>query len=652
MTAAEPRATALATLIRLLEPRPGRLEFALRVALICALTALVVELYQTPDPALTIYVVFFLNRADRTTSLIMNIAMLVLVSIVIGLVLLVAMVVIDDAMWRTISIAAISFGLLFLASASRLRPVGGTIALIVGYALDLLGLVQLGEEATRGLLYAWLFVGIPVGVSIVVNLLLAPAPLRLAERDIARRLALAAAMLRGPDATVRRRFRAAAREGVVEIEGWLKRAGLERTAPAADIAALRQAAHSTVSLIGAIDVLDRNPEAALPAPLRADLARTLDEMAAILRSGGYPLKIAWRAPDVSAPLATQALADIEDALVRFADPPVADVPDPGPPKEHRGFFEQDAFTNPAHVRYALKTTAAALFCYILYSLLDWPGIHTCFITCYIVSLGTAAETAEKLSLRILGCIVGAAAGIAAILFLVPSLASIGALMAVVFVGALASAYIAAGSPRISYAGFQIAFAFFLCVVQGAAPSFDMATARDRVIGILLGNLVVFLVFTRVWPVSVSIRIDPAIASLLRRLGAMTRAANRRMRRAASAEAQAALGAIEADLDLVRYEPVSVRPDQGWLAARQGAAREIGALEGLLLVSPDQDTRFSAHVAGRLEALATRLDSPGTPLVPPDDAPPAGPLHAIIATHMGKLEAVLGGETEGGVHASA
>ena len=60
-------------------------------------------------------------------------------------------------------------------------------------------------------------------------------------------------------------------------------------------------------------------------------------------------------------------------------------------------------------------------------------------------------------------------------------------MIIVFLVALASAWIAAGDERIAYAGFQIAFAFFLCVIQGAGPSFDMVTARDRVIGILLGN---------------------------------------------------------------------------------------------------------------------------------------------------------------------
>src|SRR5262249_29807178 len=154
-----------------------------------------------------------------------------------------------------------------------------------------------------------------------------------------------------------------------------------------------------------------------------------------------------------------------------------------------GFFAPDAFTNPAHVRYALKTTSAAMICYIFYSVLDWPNIHTALITCYIVSLPTAAETIEKLSLRIGGCLIGAAIGLASMVFVLPHLTTIGALLAVVALGTLPAAWIAAGGPRISYAGFQVAFAFFLCVLQGPAPAFDLAIARDRVIGILIGNLV-------------------------------------------------------------------------------------------------------------------------------------------------------------------
>jgi hypothetical protein len=92
--------------------------------------------------------------------------MLILMSLIISATILVAMVVIDQPAWRVASMTAISLGLLFMASASKLRPVAGIVALIVAYALDLLGAVHGGEIATRALLYAWLFVGIPAAVSI------------------------------------------------------------------------------------------------------------------------------------------------------------------------------------------------------------------------------------------------------------------------------------------------------------------------------------------------------------------------------------------------------------------------------------------------------------------------------------------------------
>ncbi len=434
--------------LSLLRPFPGRLEFAARLALICALTTLVVEIYQTPDPALTAYVAFFVMKPDRTTSVILSIVMVLLISIIIGLVILVSMAVIDQPAWRVASMAMISFGLLFLASASKLKPVGSIIALIAAYALDLLSKAQIGELATRGLLYAWLFVTIPASVSVIVNLFLGPPPRRLIERALAHRLALAAAMLRGPDHHKREAFAEALSEGTGELLTWLKLAGAEKTSPAEDIAALRQAAESIVPILLLVDMIDRNPEGMLPGSLKGHIADVLDEMASILSAARYPVEISLR--DDGAPLspsAAEILADMKEALARFTAAPLPDLPPPSPEKAKGGFFLPDAFTNSEHVHYALKTTAAAMFCYATYTLLDWPGIHTSLITCYIVALGTTGETVEKLTLRILGCLLGAAMGIAAIVFLMPNFTSIGALMAVVFVATLASGWVAGGSPR-------------------------------------------------------------------------------------------------------------------------------------------------------------------------------------------------------------
>ncbi|MCP5433816.1 MAG: FUSC family protein, partial [Alphaproteobacteria bacterium] len=385
-SAADLRLGPLAPLADLLEPRPGRVEFALRLALICALTGLVAEIYQTPSPALTIYVAFFLNRSDRASSLLMNVAMVLVISIVIGLVFLVAQLVIDDPMWRVSAMAAISVAFLFLGSASKLRPVGATLALIVAYALDLLGNIPVGEAATRALLYAWLFVGIPASVSIVVNLLCATPPKRLAERLLAWRLRLAAGKLTGGDERSDRAFREALREGVQPIERLLHLAKMEHASPVRELAALRQAAGSTFALMSAIDVMDRVPVTDVTVDLRRRIAGALDEMASEFDAGALPAGMVWEgvAPEAGLdPLTAELLVEIRSILEAFARPTEERAPSvPAEPKS--GFFEADAFTNPDHVRYALKTTAAAMSCYVLYSLLDWPGIHTCFITCYIV----------------------------------------------------------------------------------------------------------------------------------------------------------------------------------------------------------------------------------------------------------------------------
>ncbi|MFM0738759.1 FUSC family protein [Paraburkholderia xenovorans] len=606
-----------ADILKLLAPYPGRAQMALRIALICALTAYVTSAYGTPEAAISAYVVFFLNRPDRVLSVVLGSALLVLVTLIIGVVVVVAMFALDDPLWRVACIAALSFALLFVTSASKLRPVGAIIAMIVGFALDELGSVPFGEVATRALLYAWLMVAIPIAISIGVNLLFAPSPRKLAGRELARRLRLAARSLQAAGLadstdniestdhvdTTRDALATCLREGDAELGTWLKLSVVDGSSARADVGALRQAVSSTLAILLAADLALREPSARLPASFVQPIATTLEDMARMFDMGGYPVDIELKLPEASAllPLARIVAEDLRRAITGFAVPDA--VKETAPPAAKRGgFFLPDAFTNRDHVRYALKTTVAAMFCYVLYSQLDWPGIHTCFITVYMVSLGTTAETVEKMTLRIVGCLIGAVLGIAAIVHLVPALTSVAGLMALVFVGAWLSAWVAFGSPRIAYAGFQIALVFFMCVLQGAAPGYDLTVARDRTIGILIGNVVVYLVFTRVWPVSVAGRVDATLGALQQQWARLTKLAHAGARRTQAASAIAQRGALEQDLALMHYEPSWVRPDAQWLAERRSTLAKLNALEEPMFLLAERQPG-DATIDGWLERVA-------------------------------------------------
>ena len=185
-----------------------------------------------------------------------------------------------------------------------------------------------------------------------------------------------------------------------------------------------------------------------------------------------------------------------------------------PPKsksepDGRSLFKPDAFTNPAHVQFALKVTLGAMFCYIFYSAIDWPGIHTAFITCTFIALESTEATLYKGTLRIVGCVIGGTLGLFTIVFLMPHMETIASLVLVVACASAIAGWVATGSEQVSYAGLQIAFAFFYSVFQGFAPDTDLDNVRNRIVGILLGLLVTAFGFHYIWPERA--RIEPRTA---------------------------------------------------------------------------------------------------------------------------------------------
>ena len=61
-----------------------------------------------------------------------------------------------------------------------------------------------------------------------------------------------------------------------------------------------------------------------------------------------------------------------------------------------------------------------------------------------------------------------------------------------------SSWIATSSPRLSYLGVQLALAFYLINLQEFTIQISLSIARDRVFGVLLGLMSMWLIYDRLW----------------------------------------------------------------------------------------------------------------------------------------------------------
>ena len=164
-----------------------------------------------------------------------------------------------------------------------------------------------------------------------------------------------------------------------------------------------------------------------------------------------------------------------------------------------------------------KSLSQRCFVTSFISAIDWSGIHTALITCTFIALESTGATLHKGVLRISGCVIGGALALFTIVFLMPHMDTIASLVVVVACASAIAGWVATGSELISYAGLQIAFAFFYSVFQGYAPDTDLDNVRNRVVGILFGLIVTGLVFRYIWPERTIDRLRAALRAALRQL---------------------------------------------------------------------------------------------------------------------------------------
>lgn len=197
----------------------------------------------------------------------------------------------------------------------------------------------------------------------------------------------------------------------------------------------------------------------------------------LLQEVAETVALLWQAFAGSQPLDPQLLTE--------GDPPRA------------GLFAPAALADPEHLKFALKGCCAAGACYIIYSGVDWQGISTAVTTCLLTALSTIGSSRQKQVLRFGGAVMGGfVIGLGSQIFILPHLDSIFG-FTIFFMAVIAfAAWFMTSSPRLSYFGLQIAVAFCLINLQEFAIQTSLAVARDRVVGILLGLFMMWLVFDR------------------------------------------------------------------------------------------------------------------------------------------------------------
>lgn len=540
------------------QPFPGRFGRTWRIALLCAIVAATSMILKIPEAAISCYLVIFVMKEDAVETCLMAIGVIGLATLVVALMIPLVNATVESPQTRLAVMFGVSFVFLFLSSVTPLGEQAAVVALIVAFIMTLVTYVPIGQIGDQGLLMAWKMACMPMALMILFCLVFGTPSHVLVRRRIVERLEAAADRIDACESP----------EALVELLGEGNEDLRKRIAM---VKALHLVDRATSTwMTGAIETSYRALLAASALPPGADhrakasLAAQLRHAATAISQGARP---ACTFPDATDG-ATRADTALRDALVGLAAPDGGGASQPARPQ----LLAADAFTNPEHHRYALKTTIAAILCYLIYTGIQWDGIHTAMITVYVAALGTIAETVRKLTLRIAGCLIGAAMGWFVLAFVMPSLTSVGGLAGMVFGGILVAAWIAVGTERIQYVGFQVALAFMLTTLNGFGPSFEISQATNRIYGILLGIFVVYLVFTQFWPKSVAGDIRARLRDALDaidRISALPRA-EMHARAAAASEAQIALAKAEDLLDIAPFEPMSNRVPMAEIARLRGA----------------------------------------------------------------------------------
>jgi multidrug resistance protein MdtO len=287
-----------------------------------------------------------------------------------------------------------------------------------------------------------------------------------------------------------------------------------------------------------------------------DLAATVATIRGDLMNRRMPASVQFN-DDKQTAGSTPLVGEMEHTVTlipeAFADSRLVQEHLPSPEDTRRGtLIVPDALANPEHVQFALKGCLAASVCYLIYNLVAWPGISTAVTTCLLTALTTIGSSHQKQILRITGAIFGGfLIGMGSQVFILPYCDSIAGFVVLFVAVSALSSWFMTSSPRLSYFGIQAALAFYLINLDGFKMQTSLAIARDRVVGILLGLSIMWLVFDQLWGAPAAIQMKKTFISNLRLVAQFAREPTSKDAKTAIARSLSLRATINSNLDKAR-----------------------------------------------------------------------------------------------------
>jgi multidrug resistance protein MdtO len=485
-----------------LRPYPGRWWLVLRMVIAASIMMLWVVTFRIPNAALGVYYTLLISRESASET--WEGAWKLLASIGVSLIftlsgnILTAGSPVLHFLWVGFSFLVI----FFLISAVREYRMATGFGFLAISSIPLWELPTSPDRAVTYTLWAALSITTGAAVTVIVETVFAAlhrtTPL---EDGVMGRLSDVASVLRDPhnvSKAIRKQVLQYSEIGTGTLRRYLAR-GDTGSSENARQAVLIGLAGRLVDLTAALLIpteLDSLTSADLDSLIvLSDRVQAIRDVGILLHGTTSPL-VDQLPPSHTAATLVQLLHSTVELLGQALDQPqIADVYLSREELREVPVFKRDAFTNPQHLVFALRGGGAAMSCFLLYHLIAWQGLSSSLATCMITALSTTGSSRQKQVLRVLGAITGGIVlGIGAQVFLTPAfdtVASFGAMFTAVTVLA---AWIATSSPRISFYGVQIAFAFYLVHLRAFGPQLQLTPARDNVMGILLGLFAMWLIF--------------------------------------------------------------------------------------------------------------------------------------------------------------